>query len=95
MRLKRKKDVLSSTYGVTHKSPTFRSATNAEIASYLGITRQAVGNKLHGNSEFTLNEVLKLYDVYGVTIWELRGIIEEETEVYRRRKEAGLWKNQK
>lgn len=90
----KEKDVLSSTYGVTYKSPTFRSATNAEIASYLGITRQAVGNKLHGISEFTLNEVLRLYDVYGVTMWELRDIIEEETEVYKKRKEAGLWKRE-
>ena len=80
---------------MTYKSPTFRSATNAEIALCLGITRQAVGNKLHGNSEFTLNEVLRLYDVYGVTIWELRDIIEEKTEVYKKRKEAGLWQKQK
>lgn len=91
----KEKDLLSSTYGVIHKSPTFRSATNAEIASYLGITRQAVGNKLHGNSEFTLDEVLTLYDVYGITMWDLKDIIEEETEVYRRRKESGLWKRQK
>lgn len=80
---------------MNYKSPTLRSATNAEIASYLGITRQAVGNKLHGNSEFTLNEVLKLYDVYGITMWDLKNIIEEETEVYRKRKEAGLWQRQK
>lgn len=80
---------------MSYKSPTFRSATNAEIASYLGITRQAVGNKLHGNSEFTLDEVLKLYDVYGITMWDLKDIIEEETEVYRKRKEAGLWKREK
>ena len=80
---------------MTYKSPTFRSATNAEIASYLGITRQAVGNKLHGNSEFTLDEVLTLYDVYGITMWDLKDIIEEETEVYRKRKEAGLWKREK
>lgn len=80
---------------MTYKSPTFRSATNAEIASYLGITRQAVGNKLHGNSEFTLNEVLKLYDVYGITMWDLKNIIEEETEVYRKRKKAGLWAREK
>lgn len=80
---------------MSYKSPTFRSATNAEIASYLGITRQAVGNKLHGNSEFTLDEVLKLYDVYGITMWDLKDIIEEETEVYRKRKEAGLWQRQK
>ena len=80
---------------MSYKSPTFRSATNAEIASYLGITRQAVGNKLHGNSEFTLDEVLTLYDVYGIAMWDLKDIIEEETEVYRKRKEAGLWKRQK
>lgn len=80
---------------MSYKSPSFRSATNAEIASYLGITRQAVGNKLHGNSEFTLDEVLTLYDVYGITMWDLKYIIEEETEVYRKRKEAGLWKRQK
>lgn len=80
---------------MSYKSPTFRSATNAEIASYLGITRQAVGNKLHGNSEFTLNEVLKLYDVYGISMWDLKNIIEEKTELYRKRKEAGLWERQK
>lgn len=80
---------------MTYKSPTFRSATNAEIASYLGITRQAVGNKLHGNSEFTLNEVLKLYDVYGISMWDLKNIIEEETEIYKKKKEAGLWERQK
>ena len=75
-----------------YKSPSFRSATNAEIASYLGISRQAVGNKLHGKSEFTLNEVLTLFDVYGITMWDLQDVVEEETEVYRKRKEAGLWK---
>lgn len=91
----KEKDVVSSTYGETYKSPTFRSATNEEIAVYLGISRQAVGNKLHGKSEFTLNELLRLYDVYGVTIHELRDIIEEETEVYKKRKEAGLWQRQK
>lgn len=80
---------------MSYKSPSFRSATNAEIASYLGITRQAVGNKLHGNSEFTLDEVLTLYNVYGITMWDLKDIIEEETEVYKKRKEAGLWKRQK
>ena len=80
---------------MSYKSPSFRSATKAEIASHLGITRQAVGNKLHGNSEFTLDEVLTLYDVYGITMWDLKDIIEEETEVYKKRKEAGLWKRQK
>ena len=73
----------------------FRTATYAEIASYLGITRQAVGNKMHGSSDFTLDEVLKLYDVYGVTIWDLKRIIEEETLAYNRKKEQGLWQRQK
>lgn len=79
---------------MSYKSPTFRSATNAEIASFLGISRQAVGNKLHGNSEFTLNEVLKLYDVYGITMWSLKEIIEERTEIYNKKKENGLWQRQ-
>lgn len=73
----------------------FRTATYEEIANYLGISRQAVGNKMHGSSDFTLNEVLKLYDVYGVTIWDLKSIIEEETLAYNRKKENGLWKRQK
>ena len=80
---------------MTYKSPTFRSATTAEIASFLGISRQAVGNKLHGNSEFTLNEVLKLYNVYGITMWDLKDIIEERTEIYNKKKENGLWQKQK
>lgn len=77
------------------KSPTLRSATYEEIAVWLGISRQAVGNKMHGLSQFTLDEVIKLYNVYGVTIWELRDIVEEETKVYRNKKEKGLWKREK
>lgn len=77
------------------KSPTLRSATYEEIGVWLGISRQAVGNKMHGLSQFTLDEVIKLYNVYGVTIWELREIVEEETEVYRNKKEKGLWKREK
>lgn len=75
-------------------SNRIRYATYGEIASYLGITRQAVGNKMHGTSEFTLKEVLKLYDVYGVTMWELRDIIEEETRIYLNKKERGLWQKE-
>ena len=80
---------------MSYRSAALRYATYGDIASYLGITRQAVGNKMHGNSQFTLEEVLKLYDVYGVTMWELRDIIEEETRIYQDKKERGLWKNQK
>ena len=76
-------------------SNRIRSATYAEIACYLGITRQAVGNKMHGKSQFTLEEVLKLYLIYGVTMWELKDIIDEETKIYKNKKERGLWKNQK
>ena len=78
-----------------YKSPTFRSATYTEIGSYLGITRQSVGAKMNGNSEFTLNEVLTLYDVYGITIWDLKNIIDERTESYQKRKASGLWARQK
>lgn len=74
-----------------YKSTTLRYASYGEIASFLGISRQAVGNKLHGKSQFTLDEVLKLYDIYGVTIWELRDIIEEKTKIYQHKKERGLW----
>lgn len=72
-----------------------RYATYGEIAGYLGITRQAVANKMNGKSQFTLDEVVKLYDVYGVTMWELRDIIEEKTRIYQDKKERGLWQNQK
>lgn len=78
-----------------YKSPTLRSATYSEIASVLGISRQAVGKKMNGNSEFTLNEVLKLYDAYGITVWDLKDIIDETTEVYQKRKAAGLWQRLK
>lgn len=80
---------------MTYKSPTLRSATYSEIATVLGISRQAVGKKMNGNSQFTLNEVLKLYDTYGITIWDLNDIIEEQTENYRNKKEHGLWKRKK
>ena len=80
---------------MSYKSPTLRSATYSEIASVLGISRQAVGKKMNGNSEFTLNEVLKLYDAYGITVWDLKVIIDETTEVYQKRKEAGLWQRLK
>lgn len=80
---------------MSYKSPTLRSATYSEIASVLGISRQAVGKKMNGNSEFTLNEVLKLYDAYGITVWDLKDLIDETTEVYQKRKEAGLWQRLK
>ena len=80
---------------MSNASYNLRYATYGEIASYLGITRQAVGNKMHGKSQFTLEEVLKLYDVYGVTMWELKDIIEEETKIYKKKKEYGLWQRQK
>lgn len=78
-----------------YKSTTLRYATYGEIASFLDVSRQAVANKMHGNSQFTLDEVLKLYDVYGVTIWELNEIVEEKTKIYQDKKERGLWQNQK
>ena len=76
-------------------SKRIRYATYSEIASYRGITRQAVGNKMHGKSQVTLEEVLKLYLIDGVTMWELKDIIDEETKIYQDKKGRGLWKNQK
>lgn len=75
-------------------SNRIRYASYGEIACYLGISRQAVGNKMHGKSQFTLEEVLRLYDVYGVTMWELRDIIEEKTRIYQHKKEKGLWQTE-
>lgn len=77
------------------KSDNFRNATYKEISVWLGISRQAVGSKMHGSSDFTLDEVLKLYDVYGITMWELKDIIDEKTKIYKKKKEYGLWKRQK
>lgn len=78
-----------------YKSDNFRNATYQEIGVWLGISRQAVGNKMHGSSDFTLDEVLKLYEVYGITMWELKDIIDEQTKIYKKKKECGLWKRQK
>lgn len=77
-----------------YNSNTFRYSSYGEIASFLGISRQAVANKLHGKSQFTLDEVIKLYDIYGITIWELRDIIEEKTKIYQNKKERGLWQTE-
>lgn len=80
---------------MTYKSDNFRNATYQEIAVWLGISRQAVGNKMHSSSDFTLDEVLKLYEVYGITMWELKDIIDEQTKIYKKKKEYGLWQRQK
>lgn len=80
---------------MTYKSDNFRNATYKEIGVWLGISRQAVGNKMHGSSDFTLDEVLKLYEVYGINMWELKNIIDEQTKIYKKKKEYGLWKRQK
>lgn len=77
-----------------YKSITLRYASYGEIGGWLGISRQAVANKMHGKSKFTLDEVIKLYDIYGVTIWELRDIIEEKTKIYQDKKERGLWQTE-
>ena len=76
------------------ESYNLRYASYGEIAGYLGITRQAVANKMHGKSQFTMEEVIKLYDVYGVTIWELKDIIEVKTKIYQDKKGRGLWQTE-
>ena len=73
----------------------FRQATYQEIGSVLGISRQAVGYKMQSRGEFTLSELAKLYEEYGISMWELQDEIECATRKYKRRKEKGLWQNQK
>lgn len=73
----------------------FRQATYQEIGYVLGISRQAVGYKMQSRGEFTLSELAKLYDEYGISMWELQEEIEIATRKYKKRKEHGLWQNKK
>ena len=73
----------------------FRQATYQEIGSVLGISRQAVGYKMQSRGEFTLSELAKLYEEYGISMWELQDEIASATRKYQRRKEKGVWQNQK
>jgi len=73
----------------------FRQATYQEIGYVLGISRQAVGYKMQSRGEFTLSELAKLYNEYGISMWELQEEIEIATRKYKKRKEQGLWQNQK
>lgn len=73
----------------------FRQATYQEIGYVLGISRQAVGYKMQGRGEFTLSELAKLYEAYGISMWELQDEIECASRKYRRRKEKGLWQTYK
>lgn len=73
----------------------FRQATYKDLGSVLGISRQAVAYKMQSRGEFTLSEVAKLYDEYGISIWELMDEIKIASEKYRKRKEKGLWQNKR
>lgn len=73
----------------------FRQATYKELGCVLGISRQAVAYKMQSRGEFTLSELAKLYDEYGISMWELQTEIEIATEKYRKRKSKGLWQTNK
>lgn len=73
----------------------FRQATYKELGYVLGISRQAVAYKMQSKGEFTLSELAKLYDEYGISMFELKDEIEIATEKYRKRKEKGLWQTNK
>lgn len=73
----------------------FRQATYKELGYVLGISRQAVAYKMQSRGEFTLSELAKLYDEYGISMWELQEEIEIATRKYKRKKEKGLWKSNK
>lgn len=55
------------------KLRTISKKTQDDIASYLGVTRQAYGNYENGVREPELDAVIKLADYYGVTLDELVG----------------------
>lgn len=69
----------------------FRQATYKELGYVLGISRQAVAYKMQSRGEFTLSELAKLYDEYGISMWELQNEIEIATESIgkERRKDYG------
>lgn len=73
----------------------FRQATYKELGYVLGISRQAVAYKMQSRGEFTLSELARLYDEYGISMWELQDEIKIATEKYRKRKEKGLWQTKK
>lgn len=73
----------------------FRQATYKELGYVLGISRQAVAYKMQSRGEFTLSELAKLYDEYGISMWELQDEIKIATEKYMKRKEKGLWESNK
>lgn len=52
------------------KLRTLSKKTQDDLASYLGITRQAYGNYENGIREPELDAVIKLADYYGVTLDE-------------------------
>lgn len=69
----------------------FRQATYKELGYVLGISRQAVAYKMQSKGEFTLSELAKLYDEYGISMFELKDEIEIATESIgkERRKDYG------
>ena len=42
------------------------NVTQGEIARYLGISRNEVGNKVHGRSNFTIPQIRKLKERYDI-----------------------------
>ena len=73
----------------------FRQATYKELGYVLGISRQAVAYKMQSRGEFTLSELAKLYNEYGISMYELQEEIKIATRKYKRRKEKGLWQTKK
>lgn len=55
------------------KLRTISKKTQDDLASYLGVTRQAYGNYENGVREPELDIVIKLADFYGVALDELVG----------------------
>jgi plasmid maintenance system antidote protein VapI len=48
--------------------------TQSDLAQILGITYQSISIKLNGKSSFTLNEIIRIVQVYGLSAEEVYDI---------------------
>lgn len=58
----------------------FIKATQQEVADVLGISRQSLNMKMNGKRDFKLEEVDRLFNEYGISIHELKQIMNEKKE---------------
>ena len=49
-----------------------RGVTQEELASELGMTTVTLGSKLNGRTDFTFSQAIRLSEILGCTVGELR-----------------------